>query len=461
MMRDYRNFEDWSSNDHSEKMREEAVCSAYVFTRGTGFYDEEQYGVGKHEEEFYEENLYDEEQVSAEYYPVLAVEQPGEIVYVSKKTPRGSMFRKVIAAVSVAALMLGSGVTGAMVMEHRMVGTMNDMLLAHTQISEIDGSAAAFHNAGIAAMSEFNVERETLALTELFVGANPAVVAISTEIQGRNAFGRPVVHPSAGSGFIISSDGYIVTNSHVIESANSISVLLYDGTSHSATVVGSDFHSDLAVLKIEARELSYLGFANSDIMMVGETIAAIGNPLGEFANSMTVGVISALDREINLDGMPRRMMQTDAAINRGNSGGPLVNLQGQVVGVVTAKSGGAGVEGLGFAIPSNVAKNVVDNLINDGFVRGRAVMGVQIGNTGHDGEPRIFIDNVVVGSAADNAGVERGDIIISMNGVEISEFLELRRIIDSLSPGDELTLVVIRDNIQREFTLILDEFRPN
>ncbi|MCL2673783.1 MAG: trypsin-like peptidase domain-containing protein [Defluviitaleaceae bacterium] len=446
MIRNYNNFEDWKVQDYGTKRRETAAYGDFIFM--------DEALVGYNEDE--------EERSSVEFYPVLV--QPEETVGQPKKKQRGSIFKKVIAAVSIAALMLGSGVTGAMVTERRMVDTMNDMLQVHAQNFEAvaaTAATAAFQQTGVIAVSEFNAARATLELTELFVGANPAVVAISTEVHGRNAFGRPVIRPSAGSGFIISNDGYIVTNSHVIEDANSISVFLYDGTSYSATVVGNDFHSDLAVLKIEAQGLSYLGFADSDAMMVGETIAAIGNPLGEFANSMTVGVVSALDREINIDGMPRIMLQTDAAINRGNSGGPLVDLQGQVVGVVTAKSAGAGVEGLGFAIPSNVAKNVVDNLINEGFVRGRAVMGVQIGNTQLGGTPRIFIETVVAGSAADNAGVQQGDIILMMNGAEVNEFLELRRIIDTLSPGDELTLVVFRDNMQREFTLILDEFRPN
>ena len=438
-----RNFEDWNKQYQSEKKREKTAYGEFIFM------DEALIGYNEDEPE----------QSTVEFYPVLV--QPKDETRKPKKNKGGGMFKKVVAAVTVAALMLGSGVTGAMLTEYRMVATMNDMLETHAQTIVLPADIAVVSNAGITPVSEFNPMRETLALTELFVGANPAVVAISTEVQGRNAFGIPVVHPSAGSGFLVSSDGYIVTNNHVIENANSISVLLYDGTSHRATVIGNDFHSDLAVLKIESQGLAYLGFADSDMMMVGDMIAAIGNPLGEFANSMTVGVVSALDREINIDGMPRNMLQTDAAINRGNSGGPLVNLQGQVVGVVTAKSAGANVEGLGFAIPANVAKNVVDNLISDGFVRGRAVMGVQIGNTHQGTTPRVFIESVVAGSGADNAGLQRGDIIISMNGTEISEFLELRRIIDTLSPGDELTLEILRGNIQMEVTLILDEFRPN
>ena len=306
-----------------------------------------------------------------------------------------------------------------------------------------------------------NPSGETLKLTDLFIGANPAVVAISTETTNLNAFGRMVTLPAAGSGFIISEDGYIVTNNHVIENASSISVLLYDGTRHPAVLVGRDPASDLAVLKIEAKKLAYLTWGNSDELLVGEQVAAIGNPLGEFANSMTVGYISALDREINIDGTPRIMLQTDAAVNSGNSGGPLLNLKGQVIGIVSAKSGGVNVEGLGFAIPSSKAGSIVTGLINDGYIKGKAVMGVQVVTIqNEDGQTGVYIDSVNSGSAAEKAGVKEGDTILSANGKAVSTVNQLKSIIEDLSPGDKLVLKLKRESEELSLTVILDEYKP-
>ena len=210
-----------------------------------------------------------------------------------------------------------------------------------------------------------NFANQTLTLPELFIGANPAVVAINTETTGRNFFGQVVTLPAAGSGFIVSANGYIVTNDHVIENASRISVMLYDGTVFPASIIGRYRAGDLAVLKIDAENLPFLTFGDSDGLMVGEQVAAIGNPLGELANSMTVGHISGLDREITIGRITLNMIQTDASVNRGNSGGPLMNLRGQVIGVVTARADGATVEGLGFAIPSNIAAEIVARLIEE------------------------------------------------------------------------------------------------
>ena len=217
-----------------------------------------------------------------------------------------------------------------------------------------------------AVMTSTDPINRKLSLPELFIGANPAVVAINTETTGRNFFGQIVTLPAAGSGFIVSADGYIVTNDHVIGNASRISVMLYNGTVFPASVVGRYRAGDLAVLKIDAENLPFLTFGDSDKVMVGEQVAAIGNPLGVLANSMTVGHISGLAREITIGRITLNMIQTDASVNRGNSGGPLMNLYGQVIGVITARADGAAVEGLGFAIPSNTAAEIVTRLIEEG-----------------------------------------------------------------------------------------------
>ncbi|MCL2357303.1 MAG: trypsin-like peptidase domain-containing protein [Defluviitaleaceae bacterium] len=297
-----------------------------------------------------------------------------------------------------------------------------------------------------------------MSLPELFDGANPAVVAISTEITGRNAFGMTVTRPSAGSGFLISNDGFIVTNEHVIENARSIMVLMYDGRELPATVIGSDIDSDIAIIKIDGTNFPFLTFGDSDAVRVGEQVAAIGNPLGELANSMTVGYISALNRDIYIEGTSRNKIQTDAAINRGNSGGPLLNLHGEVVGVISAKSTGLDVEGLGFAIPANQAQDVANQLIRYGFVRGRAILGVSINI--QPGAHQVQIATVNAGSAAERAGMLVGDVILSANGEPVLTFAQLRAILDTLTPGESAEFRVRRNGEELTLTVILDEYRP-
>jgi len=307
-----------------------------------------------------------------------------------------------------------------------------------------------------------------LSLPDLFDGTNPAVVAISTEITGRNAFGQQVTRPSSGSGFLITPNGYIVTNDHVIENARNITVLLYDGTALPATLIGRDPASDIAVIKIDVTNRAYLTFGNSDLVRVGDQVAAIGNPLGELANSMTVGWVSALNRDITVDGITRPKIQTDAAVNSGNSGGPLLNLRGEVIGVVNAKSIGANVEGLGFAIPANDARAVAEQLISYGFVRGRAILGISInelmqggGFGGASGGRIVQVASVNSGSAAYRAGIRTGDIILSVGGTVVSSFDGLRAILDSLSPGDEVEIRISRNGAEIAVTAVLDEYRPS
>ena len=299
---------------------------------------------------------------------------------------------------------------------------------------------------------------ERLSLPDLFDGANPAVVALSTEITGRNVFGQTITRPSAGSGFLISPDGYIVTNDHVIDNANSITVMMYDGNEFPATVIGRDPGSDLALIKIEGNNLPHLAFGDSDAIRVGDQVAAIGNPLGQLANSMTVGHISALNRDISIEGMSHTKLQTDTAVNRGNSGGPLLNLYGEVIGVVSAKSTGVDVEGLGFAIPANHAQSVVNQLKQHGYVRGRAILGVNVGVNEATGNVQVI--SVNHGSAAERAGIMPGDLILSANGIDIANFMDLRAVLDSLSPGDTIEIQVQRQDDELTLTVVLDEYRP-
>jgi serine protease Do len=382
-----------------------------------------------------------------------------------KKRP---IFRALTAILCVLALMFGSGYIGTKIALHNAlsVGFVAEEAQTYNHTGAI-AEVMISDNNSLDTPSEFTpasantADTGNFTLPNLFEGANPAVVAISTETTGRNIFGQTVTRPASGSGFFVSPDGYIVTNDHVIENARNITVLLYDGTSRSATVVGRDAASDIALLKIDVTNRTYLKLGDSDSMRVGDQVAAIGNPLGELANSMTVGYISALNRNINVEGMTRTKLQTDAAVNRGNSGGPLLNLRGEVIGIVNAKSVGADVEGLGFAIPSNQAKDIIEQLMEHGFIRGRAILGVSINELQQTGGSVVQVTSVTRGGAAERAGIRTGDIILSANGVSISTFDELRAVLDELSPGDEIEVRVRRGNEERTFTAILDEYRPS
>ena len=373
-------------------------------------------------------------------------------IHVNKK--KKSVIKPIALTLLVMFLMFGSAYAGArfsmMQFENSIQASVPAEEVSYEQLSEVAVSPAP----PVEPEPAFVMPHHALALPELFDGANPAVVAIATEITGRNAFGRIVTLPASGSGFIISPDGYIVTNDHVIENATSITILMYNGQRYEAEIVGRAPFSDLAVIKINAQNLPHLRFGNSDLSRVGQQVAAIGNPLGELANTMTVGYISAIERDINsADGIPHVMLQTDAAINRGNSGGPLLNLRGEVIGVVSAKFVGMGVEGLGFAIPSNYAERIVGDIIELGFVR-RAVLGIIVND---DRQGNVEIAEIGAGSAAANAGLLVGDIILSIDDDEVSSFTALRVILDRLNPGDVVEVRVRRGDQELSFTVTLDQ----
>ena len=264
----------------------------------------------------------------------------------------------------------------------------------------------------------------------------------------------------------------MVTNNHVVSSADagSIVVKLYSGEEYPAVVIGADSMSEVALLKIDAAGLQTVTIGDSDQLEVGETVAAIGNPLGELTFTMTAGYVSALDREINTNGKPINMLQTDAAINSGNSGGPLFDMNGNVIGITTAKysgssSSGASIEGVGFAVPINDAMRVVYDLQQYGRVRGRAYLGVTVQNMDASvaetyGLPvGAQIVTVVEGSCADTAGLQQGDIVLSLQGRTINSYTALASALSKQRAGDTVTLTVYRAGAEVEVTLTLDE-RP-
>jgi len=297
-----------------------------------------------------------------------------------------------------------------------------------------------------------------ISLQDIYTQNIPSVVSISC--SGRTS--------STGTGVILSQDGYIVTNAHVVDNSGSVSVQLTDDRVFPATIVGSDEISDLAVLYIEQSGLAPAQFGDSSQLRVGDAVVAIGDPLGvEFRGTYTNGIVSAINRDVEIDGRTMTLIQTNAALNSGNSGGPLINCYGQVIGINTMKMGdsmsSAGVEGLGFAIPSATVKEVVNQLIAQGYVSGRPSLGItceSISDLYHFYYrlPKgLYITEVTPGGSADQAGISEGDILISLDGIGVSSVDELKGLLYNYAPGDTLEAVIYRSNKQYIVTLTVGE----
>lgn len=289
----------------------------------------------------------------------------------------------------------------------------------------------------------------------------PAVVTIGSVYQtsGGTTQGR-------GSGFIITSDGYVVTNCHVVEGASSVVVQTFSGVTYDATVKGYDVSNDVALLKIEAENLPTVSFGSSDNLQVGDQVVAIGNPLGELTFSMTVGYVSAKDRVVNTEGDSITMLQTDAAINAGNSGGPLFDMNGKVIGIITAKysgnsSSGASIEGLGFAIPIDDVTSIISDLKEFGYVKG-AYIGVNVRDVSVDAQSYgisagAYVTNVMKGLAAEKAGVKMGDIIVDLGGYTVDSVTSLTRMLRRFEPGQTVSLTVVRNGQKVYLSITLGE----
>ena len=290
-----------------------------------------------------------------------------------------------------------------------------------------------------------------------------SVVEIQTEAAASDAWMQQFVTQGAGSGVIISKDGYIMTNNHVIEGANKITVTTHDEKSYEATLVGTDPTNDVAVLKIKAVGLTPAKYGNSDQLKVGDLAVAIGNPLGELGGTVTAGIISATDRELTIDGKTMHLLQTDSSINPGNSGGGLFNGDGQLVGLVVAKSSGSDVEGLGFAIPINKAADVAQQLMDKGFVSGQPWTGMTYteGSSGFDSlfggsSGTVYIYSVDTNTAK-LAGFKAGDVVFAVDGKQITSIDDLSAIVTSHAVGDKLKFTIVRDGQTQDLTLKLQE----
>lgn len=296
-----------------------------------------------------------------------------------------------------------------------------------------------------------------------------SVVEITTEYVTTSTYMQQYITSGAGSGVIITEDGYILTNNHVIEDATSITVTLRTGETYVADLVGLDEELDVALVKINATGLTAATIGSSSDLRVGEGIIAIGNPLGQLGGSVTDGIISALDRSITIDGTTMTLMQLNASINPGNSGGGLFDMNGLLVGIVNAKSSGDNIEGIGFAIPIDHIVGVLDDLMQYGYITGRPAIGVtmiDITNAQMAWMYRVsavgtYIYSITEGSPAYEGGLRAGDRILSIDGTEIASAAEAKQMIQAHEVGDEMTFVVDRGGQTLTLTITVGEYVPS
>ncbi|MBE7008501.1 MAG: PDZ domain-containing protein [Ruminococcaceae bacterium] len=382
-------------------------------------------------------------------------EEPAESAEPPKKK-HGAV--KLVALMLVCALiggMVGAGATGALG-------------------AKVSGGKRSADTTAIEVSDRETVNVETVAVTgtkplsfsELYKANINSVVSINTTTT-TNIFNQTVQSASAGSGFIITADGYIVTNYHVIDSANEVKVTLYDGKEYAAKIIGGDSDYDIAVLKIDATDLKPVTIGSSATLQIGDDIAAIGNPLGELTFSMSEGIVSCVDREINVDGTPFNMIQVTAAINPGNSGGPLFNTYGEVVGIVSAKYSAYAntvAEGLGFAIPINDVIAMVEDIMENGRVTNRPYFAItaeevtarRAQQNGYSVDAGVRVSSVEAGGAAEKAGLQVGDIIVKVGDKDITSMKDLNGAKKSYKAGDTASVTVNRNGTEVTLSITFD-----
>lgn len=295
-----------------------------------------------------------------------------------------------------------------------------------------------------------------------------SVVEISTESVVTGSFAQQYVQQGAGSGVIISQDGYILTNNHVINGANSVKVRLRDGTEYDATIIGSDSDNDIALLKVNATGLSPATFGDSNSLAVGDYVVAIGNPLGELGGTVTDGIISALARKVTIEDTQMTLLQTNAQVNPGNSGGGLFNANGELVGIVNAKQSATEVEGIAFAIPINNVLDILSDLKEYGYVTGKVDLGIDFTDITSDetafyygvNQTGCYVLSVDSGSNAEKAGVTRGDLVTKVNDTDVSSSSDITTALEKAEVGDTVTFTVSRRGTSKTISFVLEEYVP-
>ena len=387
-----------------------------------------------------------------------------------ERSGKGLKIAGIIALCLVCALL--GGLVGATFMGRSLDGRVEALEQARAEqaISQVAQAVTQSGAEGVQSTAAVKSGSGALSASVIYDRACQQVVGVTTEVTYTNFFGMNSSSAVSGTGFIISEDGYILTNYHVIELAaqngKDVDVILYDGTRYTASIVGYEKYNDVAVLKVDASGLSPVVLGDSDAISVGDLVYAVGNPLGELDFSMSTGHVSALDRAITSDesGVAINMFQIDAAVNSGNSGGPVYNAAGEVVGIVTAKYAADGVEGLGFAIPINDAVKIANDLITKGYVTGRAYMGVSIDqrysslySQYYNMPLGAYVYSVESGSCAEKAGIQAKDIITKLGESEITGYTDLTSVLHGFSAGDTTTVTVYRSGETLTLTITFDE----
>ena len=301
--------------------------------------------------------------------------------------------------------------------------------------------------------------KQDFSVQTIAANCGPSVVEIKTEkVESGYGWLNNYVLDGAGSGVIISEDGYILTNAHVVDGSTTVNVTMSNGDTYPATIVGSDPQSDVAVIKVDATGLKPATIGTSSTLVAGEPVVAIGNPLGSLGGSVTDGIVSAVTRSVTIDNNTMNVIQTNAAISPGNSGGGLFNAAGELIGIVNAKSSSENAEGIGFALPIDDVMAIAQDLMNVGYVTNRPALGVTLQTVSYiDGSSSLVVSGFAENSKAETAGLKIGDVIIGVDGTSISAFADLRSIINSKSIGDSITLTVIRENNLIEVAIPLVE----
>ena len=380
-----------------------------------------------------------------------------------EKKARKGFWKRAIAAVAVIALVAASsGVTAAF------INRQNDarMKQLDLQISRLQSQIDSLSKSSGNSVSGTIATVDGLTPGQVYAQNVDSVVAIASTVQTNSFYGSST-GTASGSGFILTADGYVVTNYHVIEGATSVSVITHDKTEYPAQIVGTDKNNDVAVLKVEATDLPAVTIGSSDDLVIGDMVVAIGNPLGTLTATQTVGYVSGKDRDVTTDNTIINMIQTDAAINSGNSGGPLFNMKGEVVGITTAKysgnsGSGASIEGIGFAIPIDDVSGIISDLADFGYVTG-AYLGVTVRNMDSEASTLYglplgaYVETVEAGGAASRAGIQPKDIITDLGGYKVEGITTLTRALRKFKAGDTTTITVIRGGSQVVLEITLDE----
>ncbi len=411
---------------------------------------------------------------SYEHYTSQFAEQSSSAISSkTKKTKKGRKIALIACSLALAVCLgFGGGVLGSYIMGG------NSETKVKTVSTTVEGKSVAAstsegNDSGLTVIEASNTDKTKSSIEEVVAEIKDSVVEITTESTSYSSFYGQYVTQGAGSGVVISADGYIVTNHHVIEDASNVNVRTTDGKSYEAKVIGSDETFDVALIKIEADNLTVAALGDSSKLNVGQTSIVIGNPLGQLGGTVTKGIVSALNRNIKIDGQTMELLQTDAAINPGNSGGGMFDENGNLIGIVVAKSimtnSGTTVEGIGFAIPINNVKNIIGDLKEKGYVSGRAALGVTLTDVLSENAMKrygvdkqgVYISSITSGGAAEKAGLTVGDMVTKFDGKEVKSSSEMSAAVLKHKAGDKVTITISRDGKEEDINVELGEAKSD